>query len=998
MSGVDQIETLADRASDIASDSEPDSVVRAGRVHLTPNSAIQFLDFRVGRDIATSVRRRFFEDHGASDTGQGTALHSVSLEDGVLYHPVTGEPSDANLTYAIDGMAALAAFSDAWVPLPVLRVLGGGALDSGPTNWARAHISPATGPSGWRMTLALDTRIDAASRRGGGSAAPTRADVTSAARFRFASDEGQVAEFVTEAWIDDWIGEVFRRTRPGTAGDPAVEQPGRMLEHLAHYLTLLTTLASAEILPEFDLGGAGTKAGGLPSRDVLLVLDFGQRRTCALLHEPLSGTAETTHLPIRDLATPWRVHRGIFPSTLAFAKPAFGSDALSRWSGRTEAFYWPSLARIGIQADQLLSRQSTESGPNGLFGVPGALWDDRATDHVWRFCEPAASRGTGRRGIMLSGPQLGHVSETGELLDAGRARGTTTKPRFAPAALSAFFLAELITQAHAAINAPAYRAARSAPEHARRLAKIVVTPSARMHAEERARLVAALDTALGFVWPSLVANQAAEPARHAPPTVEVVADTSICQQIAYLESEIHRKFSRAAGDYFELTGQRRPSFKSGKSVRIATLDIGHGASSLAVATYATEHGGGIAVARQISDALGIGGGDIARAIADNHILPALARRLTEGRLGDAAAFVDEVLGGTNTRHAAFSRRFREQFATPIALAMLAEHVSAPAQIEDSLIERTLGHYFGLAMSASVEVTEEFDDIAADEGAVGFAPLETPIAFFPREIAATIANVLRSSLDAAIRVMVALDCDIVLLAGLAARLPAVGDYLRAAVPVRPDRIVNLDTLRVGAWYAVGDGSGRIGDSKSAAAVGASLLGTGAAAAMPVTFVGDDAEDTRQFVGTIDDKGCVQQSAILFGTARPAVPAARAPENQAHRSALAALPNEQIAVLTTELPRGLGARRVPVANWPVVPIYRIEIDHAASPRRLHGPFKLTLARSEERIGDPAVARILRASDAAGNPLDPATIRIRLCTDPALIRDGQGAILSTAGGPAR
>ena len=980
---MDQIDAPAQQAGDKSSGFETDATAPAtsGRgegVRLTPDSAIQFLDFRVPDSIATAVRRRFFEEHGAPEAGLGAALHSVALEDGILYHPVTGEPCDAALTYAIDGAAAFAAFAGSWMPLPILRVIGRDArgaatLDTGPTNWARAHIVQVAGTAGYRVTLALDTRIGRRRRDAGGIAAPADSDVTGATRFCFASDESAVAEFVNEAWIDDWISEAFQRSRSVAATDAAaLDPPGRVLEHLAHYLALLTTLAAARVLPEFDFTGAAPSSGSDGHTDVHLVLDIGHRRTCALLHEPAGGTHEMTHLPIRDLGHPWRVHRGIFASTLAFAKPAFGSEALSRWSGRTDAFYWPSLARVGVEADRLMDAQATADGPSGLAGVPAALWDDRPVDQVWRFCAS-----TGQRGPMLSGPQLGCVSETGALLDPGAARGATTKPRFAPSCMLAFFAAELIVQAHAAINAPAYRAIRSGPGRPRRLAKIVLAPSARMHAEERARLVAALQTALGLVWPSLAAHDGGPALSQAPPAIEIVADTGVCQQIAYLESEVATRFAGATGDYFELVGRRRPSFKSGKSVRIATFDIGHSSSSLAVATFAPDGAQSMSASRQISDALGTGGRDIARAIVAGHIAPALAGRLAEGRLGNAAAFVAGLLDGSNARHPAFGQRFASAFADPIALAMLGEQVTAPTQPQDGLVERTLRHYFTQAPGASVAVVEEFDDIAADEGAVGFAPLDTPISFFPRDIADTVADVLRPALDAIIRVVAALDCDIVLLSGLAARIPAVAETMRAAVLVRPDRIICLDSLRVGAWYAVADASARIGDSKSAAVVGAALLASGPAATLPVTFIGADAEDARLFIGTFDSNGCVPAGSVLFGAPKSAAAPARGADASQPRSAAAPAPGEQVAVLTTVLPRQLGARRLPVGAWPAVALYRIEIEGAAALPRLKGPFKLTLAHSEDRIGEAGTLRVLRASDVAGNTLDPATIRLRLCT---------------------
>ena len=87
--------------------------------------------------------------------------------------------------------------------------------------------------------------------------------------------------------------------------------------------------------------------------------NIGSSRTYALLAETARAMASPATAPVidelalRDLARPWIRHKGIFESRVEFSRTAFGKDVYSRWSGRTNAFHWPSLARVGTECGLL---------------------------------------------------------------------------------------------------------------------------------------------------------------------------------------------------------------------------------------------------------------------------------------------------------------------------------------------------------------------------------------------------------------------------------------------------------------------------------------------------------------------------------------------------------------------------------------------------------------------------------------------------------------------
>ena len=97
-------------------------------------------------------------------------------------------------------------------------------------------------------------------------------------------------------------------------------------------------------------------------------------------------------LPLRDLSRPWQSHAGVFASRIEFSRTVFGKDVYSRWSGRTNAFHWPSLARVGVEASRLSAEQSTGDAYTGLSSPMRYLWDDRASRNVWRFAGPGAGK------------------------------------------------------------------------------------------------------------------------------------------------------------------------------------------------------------------------------------------------------------------------------------------------------------------------------------------------------------------------------------------------------------------------------------------------------------------------------------------------------------------------------------------------------------------------------------------------------------------------------
>ena len=363
---------------------------------LAGDSAIQFIDLAVDEAVAAGVSDRYFECRDRSFSAEAPSLHQVTLdENGVFLHPLTETVTDPSLTYAINGRKALDAFLDCWIPLPFMRSGDGftdpPAIEESPSNWVRLFIHKNlenTARPHYKIVLAIDTALETPSDADTRSTfAPSLADALDGTIFRSSADVNHIGWFVTEPWVDEWLMEAFREGRArDVTGVPATNSaPGSTLEHLAHYLTLLAVLAETRVLPRISFLSPVRTAGGIGTAiPVDLVVDIGVSRTIALLSET-TGIASTepvmSLLPLRDLTRPWISHCGALASRIEFSRATFGKEVYSRWSRRTNAFHWPSIARIGTEATRLASEQSSADAFTGLSSPMRYLWDDRPSRH-----------------------------------------------------------------------------------------------------------------------------------------------------------------------------------------------------------------------------------------------------------------------------------------------------------------------------------------------------------------------------------------------------------------------------------------------------------------------------------------------------------------------------------------------------------------------------------------------------------------------------------------
>jgi hypothetical protein len=955
---------------------------RAVLVTLVPNSSVQFLDFEMPAELVARTRRRYLEEH---EDGAEPCLHAVMSSDGVFHHPLTGEPCAPEQTYTIGGIEALAPFLECWLPVPYMRVSESEQgdrtiLEEGPSNWTRVHITrePIDGMRWrYRLVLAVDTAVEhdpAAPARG--YVGPTLDDLKAGAAFRFSDDVGDVAWFVSEAWVDDWIKGIYAAAAVGTA------QKGEDgLAHLASYLTLLGVLKEACDLPAIrfmEPNAVGAFAQFVPAD---LALDLGCARLKALVQEwpgARGSGGDIRPLSVRDLGRPSRVWCGTMASRLTFSRASFGNEALSRWSGRTRAFHWPSLARFGEEAERLARGASTGQAQTGVSSPLHYVWDEQPSRHVWRFAATGEPDGP-TASPVVSGSVLAHLTEAGEVVESRSAAAPTTKPRFSRSSLVTLLIAEVLLQAIGLINAPAWRAQGGRPQVARRLQRLVITPPAGMGDLELAILRRRVEAGVKLVWQAMDWAIDEHPLAPAPPMITIAADAGTSVQAAWLENEVTHKLRGRADSLLALTGRARSGFSGSRVARIATLDVGASTTGITVATWELATDGALAATRQLVDGFETGSEAIVKALAERIVLPAIADRLAECRHADPARLLEALVGADERSRPAWvgdlGRRITADVLAPAARAMLALYAGSETDADDAPCEHSIGTLLASVGAEAKDVCDRLDVVAADEGAEGFAPLEVAISFLMRDVAAVARDVLQPTMDAVVRVLAALDCDLVLLAGDGARLPIVGELLLAEMPLRPDRILDLHRHRFAAPFARVDGW----NSAMLAACGSLVLVRGQLGGDGIGILVRSNDRSREagFIGRIDERGMMREDEVLFDVSQGLVtPAGRAGAGRD-------MAGTGARTTVSALPAHLGIRPTSLDGWPCRTSWVIERGGEAAGRAPKLPLRVSVELLQPERGKPGGLVLGSVIDGDGGRIDPSEIVVRLKT--RRFRDG-------------
>lgn len=786
---------------------------------LRPNHGVVFLDIELQNDVLASQISCFIEDHAGTASGAPPVLIPLEREafaDGTIWHPRTHAPVAPSDALLIDGRQAVAAFAGTWLPLPVLRVIGrlpGGRLrfDAGPLNWVRLHIEktdPTVGAGRpLRAVLAFDTRLVTDSRVDlERYVAPTEEDASFGSTFVFSDQTDDIAAFVGDPWIMSWLDGIVkaRDTGPSEKLNPAkflaAPPTGNLrrpkLAHLAHYLVLLKVLKAARAIPQvrfFDALGAGVSQR---TEAVDLVVDAGGDDLVAFLVErsrmgASADLGQARPLALRDLSQPEILHAGLIPSHVEFDRQPFGDLRSSRLSGRTDAFMWPTLARIGSEAQRLSQRANATPGVTGLSDVQHYASDDRTPQTVWRI---STDHGTADRpGSMASGPALGVIGEDGRPFAAGSGL-PAVRTRFTQASLLGFAYAEIITHAISKLAEPVLHQRGMEALALRSLRSLTLALPVSLSREEQETLLARAEDGIDLVWRTMGWDQSNRIDVPQKPKVFATLGGDLGAQLLFIEDEVETRFG---GDFYQFAVEAGLGHVqrdlSDVSVRILSVELSRRALASVSADYRVEGSGAIHPNLRHAVRVQGGTGSVGEAVIRDVILPSIKAGLATVGLGWSQEFLSAIAicrnGTADDSVIQSAGRLRAKILEPAAEALLALAAKRPFDLlrgtENVSLER-------LAILGGGRLSDEWAMMTVPEepkaAPGGFDLGRIQIAFNQGHLGKVIETALNSLMEALAERIDVEQHSFVLITGQDVLAPALKAAVLQAFDMSPHRVV------------------------------------------------------------------------------------------------------------------------------------------------------------------------------------------------------------------
>ncbi len=999
-------------------------------VQMIPDTGVQFLDLGFSipqRDDDVPTEWGFFDPR----KGEVNARAPRFCRRG-------NQEAEGVESYSVDVRRLVKMFDRVWVPLPLLREQGKGFF-RGPTNWARAYLARLDTPDArgndYRLVIALDTTL-LDYDEDGAYLAPSAQDARTGRKFRLPTHKDDIDWFHAEPWVRDWMMETFtemlhrdERARRGLAFKPftpeeVLDRMEGSNEPMARYRAWLDLLHSLAIVPGFVLEDRVSEPRKTPI-DVDLVLDLGNSRSCGLLIESdpsearVDMSSAVVLLQLRDLGRAEQVYSEPFPSQFEFARASFGSEHLSQKSGRSGAFGWPSIVRIGPEAVRLSTLRSGVEGLTGLSSPKRYLWDEDPQPDSWRV--NAATLAEGENPFATGVAFTALVNDLGETIHRlGPAdieqmpdRGILAlRALYSRRNLASFALGEIFMQAMQLMNAPMHRYRRPANAGLpRRLRRIIMTLPTAMPLVERKILREQAESARDLVYLALglATLEETEDGRsrlaytldgrlhpdrpQAGPEVILQWDEATATQAVYLYTQVAQNFSGGAHAFFDSV--RRPENAldpaTARQLRLATLDIGGGTTDLVITSFTADGQGNhvtIEPFQEFREGFNLAGDDVLLEIIGRHLLDPIEQALSQAGLGASARSVlDFLVGGNHGNKQAIEYVRRQQFAArvaaPIGLALLRDYEAFDPLEPGPDIDRTVEAFFKDVERPPESLFAHFNATVAKAGLPGFRlqdlRLRIPLAALDATVRSTLYRMLRDVSD----VLHRYRCDLLLVSGRSSCMPAVPGLLRECAGLPAHRVIPLNQFRVGGWYPFrAMGASTLGDPKTTAAVGAMicLLGQGRLQNFNLRSDRLRPRSTARYFGKLSNDQRVLDADVYHDDLDLDNPDYRLPEDRSFQF---------------RGPLPLGFRQLPMDWWTASRLYTLEwrsADDVARYGRLV-PLKVVLRRKparavpsggeDERVVEHPELEIQRVETDGGQgsvPKDSVRLRLQTLDDAA------------------
>ena len=921
------------------------------KIALIEESGIQFLDFAL-RVSDSSQTRKFVRQ---TANGPLLVLQQVENSDKCLLMPQNGGTAEVVKAESSVVLAdSLALLDSLWLPLPILRCTAPRNFIGGPENWARVQIlalhQPDAEGNTHRICLAFDTRLLGDGDEQLGLCA---SDAQNGVNFALAWNNYELGEFLDLPWVDGWLREVFSQQVSALQQrrEADINSALREFEYQAHYLNLLALLGSQLGLSDIHIHAATLQE---PVVNVDLILDVGNSHTCGVLVEDhadeSNGLKQTYELQLRDLSRPHYVYNEMFDSRVEFAEARFGKTHFSVQSGREEAFVWPALTRAGREASRLALQRTGTEGATGLSSPRRYLWDEEPWLAGWRFNQD-------QEPMAAASPLMTLLNDEGEPLYALPAdeRLPVFSAQYSRSALMTFMLSELLAQALMQMNSAAQRQKMPHVTAPRQLRHIILTLPSAMPKPEREIFRRRMQQAIALVWKAQgwhpqdagFDSEADKALSRKPvPDVQMEWDEATCGQMVWLFNETQVNFAGRAEAFFASMARpdrpRDADEPAGKSLRIASIDIGGGTTDLAITQYTLDDGQGNNVKINprllFREGFKVAGDDILLDIIQLYVLPAMTSALRKAGVASPDAVMSKLFGYDRVdAHATLRQQVTLQLFIPLAEAVLEQYERFDPLDSRAEIDALFGELLSQPPTAAVLdfVNGEIQRVSDKPFNVLQLPLVVSLAQLHNEFLQhrmAIIPALRSMAE----VVSLYGCDVLLLTGRPSRFPGVQALFRHLQPLPGNRILSLEGYHTSDWYPFNK-DGRIDNPKSTAAVGAMLclLALDLRLASFYFRAGDfQPYSTIRYLGLLDENQVLSEENVCYSEID-------------FDDASYAL--DRKASLQIRGNVCLGFRQLDNDRWPASPLYSLSITDTALARKVAGEnllrVKLAIAAGEQ-----------------------------------------------------
>ncbi|MDO6406072.1 virulence factor SrfB [Pantoea phytobeneficialis] len=957
------------------------------RITLIEDSGVQFLDFGL-RLPSLQARRQFVRQ-----TANGPLLRlNIDGNSGkFLLYPEDGSAPEVVRPESDIALAdSLTLLANQWLPLPVLRCTSGRRFIGGPENWARLRLAPLSQPDAagntHRITLAFDTRL-VAENDGGEQLGLSQADAQNGVSFALAWHNYELGEFLDLTWVDGWLRETFSQqvTALESRREQELVQALREFEYQAHYLNVLELLGEQLDLAEIAIQAASLQS---PAVNVDIILDVGNSHTCGILvedhAEESNGLRQTYELQLRDLSEPHQVYNELFDSRLEFAEPRFGKANFSLESGRENAFMWPSLTRVGREASRLALLRAGTEGSTGLSSPRRYLWDEARYQPGWRF----NANGSGDETQATALPFTLLLNDEGQPLHAlaEDERLPVFSASYSRSSLMTFMLCELLAQAMMQMNSVAQRQRMPQSQAPRQLRHVILTLPSAMPKPEREIFRRRMQEAIALVWkaegwhPAEDAFSAATLAKSLRPVpdVQMEWDEATCGQMVWLFNETQVNFAGRAEDFF--TSMARPDRPRdadelpGKSLRIASIDIGGGTTDLAITQYRLDDGQGnnvkITPRLLFREGFKVAGDDILLDVIQLWVLPALQQSLQKAGLTLPEPLMNKLFGHDSRMdgQATLRQQVTLQLFIPLAQAVLERYENWDPLDSYSEINALFGELVPQKPSNAVLAFINGEIQRTLGGDSRFDLLEVPLVVSLAQLHGEFLQhrmAIIPALRAMCEVVSLYQCDVLLLTGRPSRFPGIQALVRHLQPLPGSRILSLEGYHTSDWYPFNK-QGRIDNPKSTAAVGAMLCLLALDLRLSsFWFRAGDFEpySTIRYLGVLDETQALSDDNLCYSEI----------DLDSHSFALDRKSSFRI--------RGnvcLGFRQLENDRWPASPLYSLSIIDPQLARKVAGEsvlrIKLAVQPGPDNAGpERLVLSDARLDDGSRVPLEQLSLKL-------------------------